>query len=105
MIEKNWSDIEIYNYCRLHKVTEVYNEEKKKIPYKELITSFTDLESVKLGKLRKWAIDNCSGYWKICKFHLGYGNYIVFKFSCDEDFAAFDRFYDKIMYPKIDVLM
>ena len=105
MIEKNWSDIEIYNYCRLHKVTEVYNKDKYKIPYKEFVTTLTDLESVKLLKLQKWAIENCPGYWKMCKFHLGYGNYIVFKFSASEDFAAFDRFYDKVMYPKIDVLM
>jgi len=105
MIEKNWSDIEIYNYCKQNKVTEEYNKGSKKIPYLEFITSFTALEDKKFMSIKSWAIDNCNGYWKVCKFHPGYENHIVFKFSYYEDFLAFSRFYDKLMYPKIDVLM
>lgn len=105
MIQKHWSDIQIYNYCKHNMITESYNEYNKKPFYKEFITKFISLEDVKLLKLKKWAIDNCCGHWKLCKFHPGYGNYIVFKFSDVEDFKAFDRLYDKLVHPKIDVLM
>lgn len=105
MIEKNWSDIEIYKYCKKYQVIQEYNRDRKKIPYLEFISKFTSFEDKKFIKLKNWAITNCIGYWKIYKFYPGYDNYIVFKFSYYKDFLEFDRFYDKLIYPKIEVSM
>lgn len=102
MIRKNWTDLDIYNFCRQNKHTEYHKKDKKIISIPKIeVTKFTSRNNSQFIKLRDWISTNCLSQVDICQWHLGYENNIFLKFYSLEDLYRFYKFYDKLIYTRI----
>ena len=104
MIQKNWNDIEIFEFCKTNSFTQIFNSGKtcKDVPTYEILPIYSRDDN-KLLNIMQWCKDNCTRRYELRQWHLGYGNNVFLKFYSKQDYLAFYSFYDKTAFRKIDV--
>jgi hypothetical protein len=105
MIQKTWTDKRIWKFCKKHKFSLIFKENKTgaaSAPVYE-VTKYKNSEHSDIKKILEWCKVNCIYRYELGQWHLGYENNVFFKFSSREDYTEFYRFYDKTFLPRIDV--
>lgn len=104
MIQKTWTDMRIYKFCKKHKFSLFFNETKKvkDSPVYE-VTRYTDRDHPDVQKILEWCRQNCTSRYVMCQWHLGYENNVFFKFFSKEDAKKYYRYYDKTFLRSIEV--